>query len=238
MHRLVETLKKTRIFRSRNDDIVHFLHIGKCAGTAIKDLATQINAIPHGPRIIGHGHSKKLADLPCDSKYFFSIRDPITRYYSAFYMRKSKEQPRLYREWSEGERNAYSTFTEANDLAESLFVDSDLGTKAFFAMQSIGHLKSQHTWFNLNEIINTRPPICIVRREKIDLDIAYLLKSLNIDDKLSLPADPVRSHRNNYDKSPPLSQKAKKNLEVWYSIDIEYYKKLDSWIDFRQRHVG
>lgn len=214
---------------------VHFLHVGKCAGTAIKDLAAQINALPTGPRIISHGHARKFTDLPADAEYFFSTRHPVSRFVSAFSMRKRKEQPRLYREWTPGEREAFLRFPEANDLAESLFAPGQRGREAFAAMQSIGHMPFQHLRFKVRDIFGGRPPLCVLRQERLRHDVAYLLRMLGVDGDVSLPADSTRAHRSDAAQAPPLSEKAITNLTVWYAVDIEYYRLLDAWMDEQQR---
>ncbi len=217
---------------------VHFLHVGKCAGTAIKDLAERINALPKGPRILAHGHSKKLADLPVDSAYFFSVRHPVSRFVSAFCMRKRKEQPRLYREWTTGEREAFERFSEANDLAESLFAPSATGQAAFAAMQSIGHMAFQHSWFKVRELFAARPPLCVLRQEKLSHDVAHLLRLLGVDQALGLPDDSTRAHRNDYSRMTPLSPKAIENLTAWYAVDIEYYRLIDAWVEDNQKRAS
>jgi hypothetical protein len=213
---------------------VHFLHIGKCAGTAIKDLAERINSLPNGPRILAHGHSKKLNDLPSDADYFFSVRHPVSRFVSAFCMRKRKEQPRLYREWTAGEKEAFERFPEANDLAESLFAPSAAGQAAFAAMQSIGHMSFQHGWFKVRDIFAARPPLCVLRQEKLAHDVAHLLRLLDVDPRVGLPDDSTRAHRNDYSLTPPLSVKAIENLEAWYAVDIAYYRLIDAWVEDNQ----
>jgi len=210
---------------------VHFLHIGKCGGSAVKDLAERINKLPTGPSIVTHGHSTKLQHLPQGDPYFFAIRNPVTRFYSAFYMRKRKEQPRLYREWKDSERDAYTHFAEANDLAENLFAKTPLGHQAFAAMQSIGHMSYQHTLFRIREILHSRPPLCILRQENLDNDVNSLLIKLNISDDLKLPDDKKIAHRNDYSSTPQPSEAAINNLERWYAVDIEYYRLINDWIE-------
>jgi len=210
---------------------VHYLHIGKCGGTAVKDLAGRVNQLRAGLRIVAHGHSVKLKDLPPDAPYFFAIRNPVTRFYSAFYMRKRNEAPRLFREWSEGERAAYERFPEANDLAESLFGGMPLAGHAFAAMRSIGHMTYQHLWFDIGDLLKRRPPVGILRQEKLAEDVAALLRTLGIASEVSLPENPTRARRNDYSSTPPPSAKAIENLERWYAADIEYYRLLNDWIE-------
>lgn len=214
---------------------IHFLHIGKCGGTAVKDLAKRINKLSEGPSIVTHGHSIKLKDLPNADPYFFAIRNPVTRFYSAFYMRKRKEQPRLYREWKDGERDAYENFPEANDLAENLFAETPLGHHAFAAMQNIGHMSYQHTWFNIREMLQVRLPLCILRQERLADDVKYLLAKLNVAADLALPQDDKSAHRGDYSASPQPSEVAIRNLKRWYAVDLEYYRLVNEWIEQHQK---
>lgn len=210
---------------------VHFLHIGKCGGTAIKNMADKVNLASIDLRIVKHGHSVKLNDLPPKDPYFFAVRHPIARFYSAFYMRRRKEQPRLYREWKDSEKEAYALFPEATDLAEHIFSDTPLARHAFAAMQSIGHLSFQHRSFELRQLMQTRPPIAILRQERLAEDCRRLLEKLGVDANIGLPEDPTEAHRNDYSDALPLSEKAIKNLEKWYSVDIEYYKIVNQLIE-------
>ena len=212
---------------------VHFLHIGKCAGTAIKDFAEATNAaFACQVKIISHDHNVSLSDIPTGASYFFSIRDPVTRFYSAFYSRKRKGAPRYYGEWSEGEARAFERFPEANDLAESLFNETSTGFHAFSAMKSIGHLcKFQHDWFpDIEEIFTARPPMCILRTEFLEADFVDLKKLIGLSDGFDLIKDPVKAHKNDYRATLPLTDKAVKKLRIWYASDILFYKLANTWI--------
>jgi hypothetical protein len=194
-------------------------------------MADKINASSVKFRIAYHGHSARIKDIPPNDPYFFSIRNPIDRFYSAFYMRKRKEQPRLYREWKESEREAYALFPEATELAEHIFSDSPLARHAFVAMQSIGHLSFQHRWFELRELMRTRPPLAILRQARLAEDCQSLLVKLGVEAPIGLPEDSTQAHRNDYSGALPLSEKAIANLEKWYAVDIEYYKILNQLIE-------
>lgn len=187
--------------------------------------------------IMAHGHRIGLLDIPPHSRYFFSIRDPITRFYSGFYSRKRKGQPRIYVEWGEGERKAFTRFPEANDLAENLFDSSSIGLLAFSAMQAIRHVKQpQHSWFpDLEEIFDSRPPICILRQENLEIDVRYLRKSLGLSEDLILETDHINAHKNDYSKTPPLSDRAVENLKRWYAADIHFYALASAWIERNQK---
>lgn len=72
---------------------VHFLHIGKTAGTHLKAMLERINEAQQDIEFVGHGHKVHLKDLPPGEDYFFAIRDPIARFVSGFYSRKREGGP-------------------------------------------------------------------------------------------------------------------------------------------------
>lgn len=214
------------------DNDVAFLHIGKNAGTQIKHLSKQINSKQTVKTVIGHKHSTKLIHIPNHVPYFFSIRDPITRFKSGFYSRKRKGQPRLYVEWKAGEKVAFSAFAHANDLAEALFSEGELGEKAFWAMNNILHIRSQQIdWFErAGSFFIHREPIYIVRQENFREDFAVLLEKMGLEIDFDESQDPLNAHSYNYQDDPELSDLAKKNLRIWYARDIEFYEACVSWM--------
>ncbi|MBE0470642.1 MAG: sulfotransferase family 2 domain-containing protein [Methyloprofundus sp.] len=215
-------------------ETIEFLHIGKNGGTAIMNLMRQINAECKEPYFFNkNNHSINLADIPLNHRYFFSVRSPLSRFSSAFYSRKRKGQPRIYREWRPEEEVAFSNFEHANDLAESLFSEGDIGLKAFSAMRSISHLKKfQYNWFNqIDYMFYERPPIYILRQESLSSDIDILMSKLGISTDLDLTSDPLHAHKTDYSAIPALSEQAKKNLEKWYEADLFFVNTVNKWCD-------
>lgn len=204
---------------------IHFLHIGKNAGNQILHLCRQLEKFDF--EFIKENHRTKKYDLPKNSKYFFSIRDPITRFVSGFYSRKRKGMPKYYSEWSPDEKFAFSQFDHANDLAESLLREDDIGEKALVAANSISHIAMhQVDWFTKSSNLIQDPPLAIIRVEKFNYDFNRFLKKLGIDkciEDLNISDDPTIAHKNNYTKIPNLSQLAIKNLKIWYARDIIFY---------------
>jgi hypothetical protein len=170
-------ISKRNIHLLSKNDIV-FLHIGKNAGTQVKHLSEQINNIQSRIKILNFGHKCKLTDIPISTRYFFSVRDPITRFKSGFYSRKRKGQPRLYNEWSPEEEVAFTDFEHANDLAEALFRNDELGRKAFWAMMSIKHVRNhQVDWFaNAGYFLLDRKPVHIIRQENFEFDFRNFME--------------------------------------------------------------
>lgn len=210
-----------------------FLHIGKNAGTQIVFLTEQL--IKEGVYVEKVSHDTKLKLIHKDAPYFFSIRDPIKRFSSAFYSRKRKGQPRLHAEWTRYEAYAFERFEHANDLAEALFRKDEAGRAATQAISSIRHTAMQQIdWFEGMLNFDIRPPLCIVRQECLEQDFEFLLKTLNLNiglGQLKLATDDVNAHRNDYSQAPQLSELAISNLRSWYARDFAFYDLCLDWID-------
>ena len=213
-----------------NDEIA-FLHIGKNAGTQIMNVARQL--ISHGVKVVKLGHSVKLSLLPSDTRYFFSVRKPESRFFSGFYSRKRKGQPRIYSEWSKHELVAFNLFEDANELAENLFSDSLRGIQARNAIKSISHTGMQQVdWFQRCAFLDQQPPLTIIRQENFVLDMQKLLTLLNVDVDVTtmITSDRVSAHKNDYSNVPPLSDLALKNLKQWYIQDYYFYDMCVGWL--------
>jgi hypothetical protein len=214
-----------------------FLHIGKNAGTQILHLASQlqnngiiINKVPHRGR---------LRDINGNDRYFFSIRNPISRFKSGFYSRKRKGQPRIYNEWTPHEAAAFKSFEHANDLAESLFRTDETGRTALQAIQAISHTAMQQIdWFQGCSFLQLRPPVWIIRQEHLATDFDTLLERLGSSIRtrdLTLANDDARAHRNDYTGVPELSVLARDNLMRWYARDFLFYDLCAAWMTANQQ---
>ena len=214
---------------------LHFLHIGKNAGTQIKFIARHVNLSSATIRIVSHTHSVALRDLPDAEPFFFAIRRPDDRFKSGFYSRKRKGQPRIYTEWSPYEAQACAAFDHANDLAEALFEEGDTGFKALCAIKSISHCSmEQINWFDRRGyFLKIREPVGIIRQEHFTQDMGALARKLGFD--IAAGEDPAdkAAHRNDYSGAPPLSDKARRNLRDWYRQDFEFYARCEEWISNR-----
>lgn len=213
---------------------IAFLHLGKNAGTQITYLAGQIEAAT-GVKIVNCGHETKYFMLPEKTRYFFSIRNPLSRYQSSFYSRKRKGQPRIYNEWTEDEHIAFSKFEHANDLAENLFRNDRLGYEAAQAIFSISHTSRQQIdWFQrAGQFLTLNPPIWIIRQEHFDEDFSEFLSrgkiGLSYSD-LKVSEDAVTAHKYDYADTPTLSDTAIANLERWYARDFVFYELCEAWM--------
>lgn len=211
--------------------IVNYLHIGKTGGSQIKYILNRNSKKNFKFKILHH--SIKLSNLPYNEKYFFSIRDPISRFRSAFFYRKNKGLPGVFQDWKLHEKKAFEIFSNANDLAENLFKSNTIGNCATAAMLSISHLCNQQSgWFEKNAFFDLRPPVHIIRQEHLKDDMNVLLKKLftQNDYDLNLTDDENVSRKNKYPKDSKLSSLALMNLNKWYSSDIYFYKLCEDWI--------
>ena len=210
---------------------ISFLHIGKNAGTQVKYVAK--NLLKKGIKIKFYNHKVKLHELPIETKYFFSIREPASRFISGFYSRKRKGMPRLYSEWSLHEKMAFKDFEHANNLAENLFSTDIKGISALSAIKSISHTGMQQIdYFWRAAYFQIQPPIAIIRQEYFEEDMQKLLIRIGVETKIStlVTDDNIQSHKNDYSEIPPLSELARNNLKKWYVQDYMFYEYCEEWI--------
>ena len=158
---------------------------------------------------------------------FFFLRDPVARFESGFYSRKTKGRPRYDEPWGPFEYRAFSRFESANDLAEALS-DSDDATRhrAKNAMQSIRHVNSSFwDWFGDRELLESRQDAVIFYgfQESLNEDFERLKGVLGLPPDLSLPQkDDAASYSADKTGRTPLSEKAIENIKNWYQADYEF----------------
>lgn len=213
---------------------VHFVHIGKTGGTAVKtalrraglaywhdeDAAT-VPATPYG-RIQLHRHRFRLRDVPPGDYAFFCVRDPIARFFSGFYSRLHKGQPRFYVEWSEQERIAFEAFPTPQRLAAALASDdAEERMRAHEAMRHIRHLGSLVKYLGTPRQLRARMGqiLYIATQETLNSDWQQLKSVLELPPRLKLPAGPVRAHRRDPSLDKTLDDAAAEALRDWYRRD-------------------
>jgi hypothetical protein len=208
---------------------IHFLHIRKSGGTAIKYALKQANARSDEPLptplgdLVLHPHSFRLEDVPEGDQAIFSVRDPASRFVSGFYSRLRKGAPRYNREWSSDERRCFAWFSTPQELAEALTKRwGPKRKKAEFAMNSIRHLRRPMVWWT-GEVDEFRPRLgqilYIARQETLDDDFARLKRLLALPSDLELPSDPVQAHRFTGPNDRSLTPKMVDALREWYAAD-------------------
>jgi hypothetical protein len=226
---------------------LHFMHIGKTGGTALKVAlrraglaywhghdAEHVPETPFG-RIQLHHHRFRLHDVPAGDFVFFCVRDPISRFFSAYYSRLAKGRPRYFVEWSEGERRAFEAFPTPQQLAAALGSDDrEERARAEAAMASIRHLGSLTRFLGTPWRLRRHLPqiAYVARQETLSDDWERLKRLLGLPPDVELPRGPRRSHRRDPTLDKTLDPAAAAALKEWYARDyrlIRYCERLRLW---------
>jgi len=215
-------LAKIGLDRSKTKPLVHFLHIGKTGGTAIKFALR--DAPESGKfRMILHPHRTKLLDIPEGESVAFFLRDPATRFVSAFNSRKRKGAPRFNLKWNPQEEVAFRNFETANDLARALSSqDDDIRDTAWISMGSIPHVAMTYAyWLEAENYLRSRLDdiFFIGFQETLDKDFASFRDKLQLPDRLQLPEGGIDAHRGPQELDVHLDKAALRNIKAWYAAD-------------------
>ena len=213
---------------------VHFIHIGKTGGTAIKHVLRPIfraeTETALGKVVLHKGHQFKLTDVPRGDKAIFCVRDPLSLFVSAFHSRLRKGQPKFYFEWSPAEAEAFERFPTPQVLAEGLGSD-DPGTRtaADAAMKAIQHVRGIRRFLGSpKQILAHRRQIAYIgRQETLDDDWHRIRALLELPEDLELPADPKKSHRRQPTGEPALDARAEAILRDYYAPDYDIIRTCD-----------
>ena len=204
---------------------VHFLHIGKTGGSAIRSVLDK-NRETSTHNIITHGHATSIQSIPAGEKIIFFLRDPISRFISGFYSRKRKGQPRYNVGWRPLEKKIFTTFETPNELALSLHnINSNHHSLALESMDDIQHLRHYDNWYTDFNYFNSRMEdiFFIGFQESLDKDFEVLKEKLSLDEACRLPTDDVGTHRNPIGLDKQLDNEAREALLEHYKEDIKFY---------------
>lgn len=208
---------------------LHFVHIGKTGGTAIRNTLQDLQ-LNERTKIHFHSHNVTLKDIPKGDQIFFVIRNPVSRFISAFYSRQRQGQPAYFRSWSEGERVAFERFQSPDALASSLYCeDEKVRALAEEAMHSIEHVEDYYwDWFGDEDYLSSRleDVFFVGCLENLDHDFATLKTRLGLPADLQLPSDSAKAHRRTGCAEPVLKQLSVNNLQAWYSQDFAFIQYL------------
>ena len=191
--------------------MIHFLHIGKTGGTALKHALEKTAR----RQVTVHPHQVKLPNIPAGEQVFFFLRDPISRFVSGFISRQRQGRPRYSVPWNESETAAFTRFATPNALAEALSADDRAERiAAEEAMAGIGHVRDSYwDWFISPEYLRSRRgDILFIGQQEHLGDDARVLSSLLKCGRLVLPDDDVAAHRNPEKADKSLSERAVANL--------------------------
>jgi hypothetical protein len=201
---------------------LHFIHVGKTGGTAIKRTLRQagLPETPFGPVEVHQGHRFRLRDIGPEDHAMFSVRDPIALFLSAFYSRLRKGQPRYYFEWTKAEAEAFATFPTPQSLASALASgDPALRSSAERAMRGIRHMNALRRGLGSAANVRRRQAqiVYIARQETLDSDWPRIRSLLELPDGAVLPQDPRASHRRDPSLETNLDEGARAALRDWYA---------------------
>jgi ribosomal protein L32 len=209
----------------------HLLHIGKCGGTVIRgSLKDHFGAIrkwtiKSNPPIHIHTHRVSLYDNDMTKTAFF-IRNPITRYKSAFNDRLRHGGPLFNVVWKKAERRSFSTFKTANQLAECLSSNKKgVRHRARVACTTnIGHVNRRYKeWIGhpaTFEIV-CKEVLFIGLQEHLNDDFQKFCTKLKLGN-VELITDPIKANVNS-DVTEPLSNLAKQNIRKLLKEDFILY---------------
>lgn len=219
------------IERLRGRTVVHYLHIGKTAGTSLKEALRAYNR--HRARryyFAVHDHTFTLRDVPESDFCLFSVRDPVSRFVSGFYSRKRQGLPRTRNPHTPLEALIFERFPHANELAEALSGDLGDRSTAVNGMKAIGHVRtSLWDWFGGRFLLDSekRKVVGILRQEELERDLHALEEALSLERPLEFPGDSERRHENDYSHLAPLTETAVGNLRVWYRQEYAFLEMLE-----------
>ena len=206
---------------------LHVFHIGKTGGTALGAALLEHRDASRYELVFG-GHTLTLRDVPVGEKFMFVIRDPLTRFVSAFNGRLREDRPRYHYPWRDEERVAFAIFKTPEELATALSSDDPVRrSQAEDAMRGIGHVNTPYSyWFGDEDSFGGRVPdlFFIGFTERLDDDFELLKRKLDLPAEARLPHDETTAHRTPAGFDDQLSDVARANLERWYEADIEFVR--------------
>jgi hypothetical protein len=207
--------------------MIEFIHVGKCAGTSIREALGQLS-IKHKAYHCFDANiilSEKMKQSR-DSYYLLSVRDPIERFISAFYYDLYSKRIKSNRDGPKGRwKKLYSIFEIPNQVAESLS-SKDLVLKnmaEIFIRSSRLHAHLSLSWYiSLENVKYLNEENCyVIRTEKADQDFLNFLRKMNLSlqnySRLPREKSDYKKSIDNYNVT--LSELSKINLENAYFDD-------------------
>jgi len=204
---------------------LHVLHVGKTGGTSLNHVLVEYADAARLQPVFG-GHQLRVADVPVGESFMFVLRDPLSRYVSAFNSRLREGRPRYHYPWREEERVAFEEFKTPDQLGTALSAkDRRERSRAKQAMAAIGHVNTHYSyWFGKPSAFRKRldDVFFIAFQEQLDDDFVLLRKKLGLPDGARLPQDDTVAHRSPPGFAVELGDVARANLARWYEDDLEF----------------
>lgn len=203
---------------------IHVLHVGKTGGTALNHALVEHQGVSRY-RPVFRGHEATLADVPVGERYLFVIRNPLSRFVSAFNSRLREGRPRYHYPWRDEERVAFAIFATPDELATALSSGDPMRREqAEQAMKGIGHLNTPYSfWFG--EAADFRARLSdlffVGFQERLDDDFEVLKQKLGLPPAAQLPRGEA-AHQAPRGFDVHLGGTARANLERWYADDLAF----------------
>lgn len=224
---------------------VHFIHVSKTGGTALRH-AIRAARLTAGGQLIspwgevwGHDHRFRLRDVGADDMAVIPLRDPVTRFVSSFYSRLRRGAPRHFVDWTAGEGQSFEWFPTPQALADALAEPSgELRERAEFAMNKIGHVQWPMTyWTGTSKYVREHMEnvLYMPRQETLNDDWERLKELLDLPRNQMLPEDAVLAHRSPHTGKREISPRGVRALREWYADD---YALLDLCENVRRASSG
>jgi len=205
---------------------IHFLHVGKSGGTAVKHALKDFLRTPRYTLTL-HGHHTSLAHIPPGQSVIFFLRDPISRFVSGFYSRRRRGAPRRHNDWSRREREVFERFATPNDIAGSLADESSpLHGRAVDAMAVIQHFAPYRRWYvDVEYFLSRLKDILFIGfQESMEADFETLKGLLDLPGCVSLPTGDTAAHRNPPGLDTAIGDAGLAALRDWYAEDLEFIR--------------
>jgi hypothetical protein len=204
---------------------VHFLHIRKTGGMALKAALGPL-AAERGLRLAEHGTA--LPKIPKGERVVFVVRDPVSRFVSGFNSRLRQGRPLFDRPWNEAEARAFARFRTPDALAQALHADAP---EARDAMRGIRHVNQPLSdWLVSDAYLRERLAdiVWVGRTETLEHDLEEIKRRLDLPQTLELPQDDVSAHRTPQGMDVALSDAGRAAIARWYEADVRLLEFLET----------
>ncbi|RLJ41095.1 hypothetical protein BCF46_2883 [Litoreibacter meonggei] len=204
------------------------LHIGKTGGSYLRSVLRHNEARWTRPlHLLGHGATLNgtAKRFGADRQLAFVVRDPLSRFSSAFYSRQRQGRPTYNSQWSAEEAAAFHWFETAEDLAIALTSPQEREkSAALFTFHAIQHLKAnlRHYLGGVNTLLAAQDNIAIcVDLPDLDAHLPKIMACLGVPDH-DMPPNPKTHKAPN--PIPNLSPRAEAALRAHWAEEFELYE--------------
>ncbi|MEP3347322.1 MAG: hypothetical protein ABJN34_07275 [Litoreibacter sp.] len=203
------------------------LHIGKTGGSYMRSILKYNEDRWTRPlHLLGHGGTLKgsAKRFGNDRQLAFVVRDPLTRFTSAFYSRQRQGRPTYQSPWSAEEAVAFLWFETAEELALALGSKHEREkSAALFAFSAIQHLKMdlRHYLGGIGPLMAERENIAVcVDLADLDAHLPAIMQKLGLEN-YDMPPKP-KTHTAPA-PLPSLSTQAETSLRAHWAEEFELY---------------